>query len=229
MKSYFNKILSNNRIFLIPFSALFLFGLIFFIINKNDELLFYFNSHRTSFLNEYFKFSTNLLSGIGIVILLLIASSHKYSTFFKIGISSLFSFLIVELIKHLTNFPRPSTYFANNPSIILNPVNNIALIPMHSFPSGHSANAFAIFFGFSMVLKNQYAKLACLFIACSIALSRVYLLQHFTRDILFGSLFGVITASFVFYIFDNYIFINKSAWYDKSIFSNLVKYERTVK
>ncbi|HPD33172.1 MAG TPA: phosphatase PAP2 family protein [Candidatus Kapabacteria bacterium] len=228
MKRYFKDIYRNNRIFLIPYFLLFLAGLIFFISNKNDELLFYFNSNRTIFLNYYFIFSTDLLSGIGIIVLLLIALSHKYSTFFKIGVSTLITFLIVELIKGITDLPRPSTFFANNPKLILNPIKNISLIPMHSFPSGHAANAFAIFFGFSIILKNQFAKVVCLFIACSIAISRVYLLQHFTRDILFGSLFGIIITSIVFFIFDNYIFINKSAWYNKSIFSNLIKYERTV-
>lgn len=202
---------------------LFLTGLIFFLSNSRDELLLFFNQNHTGFFNEYFKISTNLLGGIGIAILLIIALLHRYSTFFKIGISLLVSFLFVELIKTITDLPRPSTYFANDPSIVLNPVTNVVLLPVRSFPSGHSTTGFAIFFGFAILLKNQIAKLLCLFIATSIAISRVYLLQHFTRDILFGSIIGVIITSLVFYIFDKYIFINKSAWYNKSIFPNKIK------
>lgn len=208
---------------MIPYLVLFLTGFILFIINDYDELLFYFNSNRSAYLSEYFKISTNLLGGIGIAFLLIIALLHKYSTFFKIGITTLVTFLIVELIKRITNLPRPSTFFANSQAITLNPINGVELLPVRSFPSGHAATGFAIFFGFAILLKNQFAKFLCLFIAVSIAISRLYLLQHFTRDILIGSLLGIIITSVIFYIFDKYIFINKSSWYNRSIFSHTIK------
>ncbi len=216
--SYIKNTFRNNRIFLVPYFILFTVGIIFIIFFRNDELLMWFNAHRSNFWNEYFKISTSLLGGIGITVLLLIALLHKYSTFFKIGISLLATTLLVELLKRITDLPRPLTFFANDSAIILNPVPGVELLPFRAFPSGHSASAFAIFFGFAMILKNQFGKLICLLIACSIAISRVYLLQHFTRDILAGSILGITITGIVFYIFEKYIFTNNS-WYNKPLLS----------
>lgn len=61
-----------------------------------------------------------------------------------------------------------------------------------SFPSGHSVTAFALAF----VLSRAYPRCAFLFygVASLIALSRVYLAQHFPSDVVAGAAIGILAG-----------------------------------
>jgi undecaprenyl-diphosphatase len=65
-----------------------------------------------------------------------------------------------------------------------------------SFPSGHSAGAFAG----AWLLNNKFPKFALLryFIASLVAFSRIYLGDHYPGDVASGSLSGLVFAM-VFY------------------------------
>ena len=65
-----------------------------------------------------------------------------------------------------------------------------------SFPSGHVIRASVIAFVLSYVISDRFPRgwiLLWIFPAC-MALSRIYLLQHYTMDVLGGILFGIIIA-----------------------------------
>jgi membrane-associated phospholipid phosphatase len=64
----------------------------------------------------------------------------------------------------------------------------------HSFPSGHTASAFALFIGMAFFTQNKYLKAVCLLLALGVGYSRVYLALHFPEDVLAGSLIGVLCA-----------------------------------
>ena len=70
----------------------------------------------------------------------------------------------------------------------------------HSFPSGHSTSAFALFFCLSLLAKNHYVKVFTALCAIAVAYSRVYLSQHFLQDIIAGSFVGI-SVGFIFYYF----------------------------
>ncbi|WP_404818046.1 phosphatase PAP2 family protein [Reichenbachiella ulvae] len=59
-----------------------------------------------------------------------------------------------------------------------------------SFPSGHTTTAFVIAFCLSLLFQKRLLTYAFLFVALLVAYSRMYLLQHFYIDILFGALVG---------------------------------------
>ncbi|MCK4921460.1 MAG: phosphatase PAP2 family protein, partial [Bacteroidales bacterium] len=77
-------------------------------------------------------------------------------------------------------------------------VPGIELHSHHSFPSGHTATAFALFFGLSLFVKNQWYKSSLLLFATLIGYSRIYLGQHFPADVIAGSVIGIFTSIFLF-------------------------------
>lgn len=109
---------------------------------------------------------------------------------------------------------RPVLYFANEHELYLVPGVNMNLY--HSFPSGHSATAFALCFCltifFLLKAKKDYGIYFGI-LAVFIAFSRVYLSQHFLLDIFFGSLIGLLTA---FLLYKPFIRPEKK-WLDSSL------------
>lgn len=125
---------------------------------------------------------------LGVVCLLFV----NRSTGWLILISYLFSSLIVQFSKHVL-FPdamRPYFYLKSIPSFHAIP--DFLYYEYHSFPSGHTASAFALATLLSFSVKNKpIAALGLLGAACIVGFSRTYLSQHFLVDVMVGSLIGV--------------------------------------
>lgn len=88
--------------------------------------------------------------------------------------------------------PRPTTLFGEPTPLYLVP--GVEMHGYYSFPSGHTAIAFAL--ATSLMLLTPWKSLrAALFLLALIAgYSRVYLSQHFFEDIYAGSFVGLIAA-----------------------------------
>lgn len=132
---------------------------------------------------------------IWILISLALIVSKKYR---KIGIMTLgalvFSTIIGEgILKHLIRRSRP---FLEVPSIHL----LIAKPLSYSFPSGHTAAAFAAAGILATMLKKYRAYVIAL--ALLIAFSRMYLFVHYPTDIIGGIIVGLICSKTVLYFFE---------------------------
>lgn len=102
--------------------------------------------------------------------------------------------LSVQVLKHLFCRSRPlvakaGQFFAEFPC--LGKGSGVV-----SFPSGHSATAFAL----AYVLSRAYPKGACIFygLASLVALSRIYLAKHFPSDVVAGAAIGLLAGSIVY-------------------------------
>lgn len=151
-----------------------------------------------SYFNQFFSFfslkGNSLIIWILVIILVVILEEKKNPGISKndkkflivFSLSFLITVFLVEIpLKNLFQRPRPVS-FLNKFQLLSTCPNN------SSFPSGHSATAFAA----STVLSFFHKKRKWLYysIATLIAYSRIYLGCHYFFDVVFGAFFGWLMA-----------------------------------
>ncbi len=158
----------------------------------------------TPFHNEYadffFRYFTHLGDGIFILALAaLLAIRKKY--FLSLGIVGgyLLSGLFAQIGKRVLNAPRPKAFFeAMGETVYEVPGMDVHLAG--SFPSGHTASAFALAVFLICALPNKTLNWFILLGACLVGYSRIYLSQHFPVDVFAGAVIGSLSG-WVTYLF----------------------------
>ena len=216
------QLISNHRLFLSIFALYVLLGAIGFIYYQQGNEIVFLNNHHSSALDFFFSFITQLAEGwsltlIGIALLLW---RVKYALLYLIDIIVL-SF-VVQFLKHQV-FPdrlRPSLFFgAQYP---LHFVTGVPVFTHYSFPSGHTALAFGVFFLVAIVVKRTSASMLFLVLAFGVGLSRMYLLQHFWIDVYFGSILGIFTTLVIYILFQNVLIHTDRRWLNLSAYDYLL-------
>jgi membrane-associated phospholipid phosphatase len=108
--------------------------------------------------------------------------------------------IIIQVLKQLVfpDVPRPVEFFGD--SFTLQLVHGVKLYKWHSFPSGHTASAFALFFTLAVFSSKDWIKFLCFIFALGVGYSRIYLSQHFLIDITAGSFIAVMVVMVYFTI-----------------------------
>lgn len=132
---------------------------------------------------------------IWIVISFALIVSKKYR---KVGIMTLGALALSTIIgdgilKNLIRRPRPFLEVPEIHLLIEKPLS-------YSFPSGHTAAAFAAAGILATMLKKYRAYVIAL--ALLIAFSRIYLFVHYPADIIGGIIVGLICSKIVLYFFE---------------------------
>ena len=110
--------------------------------------------------------------------------------------------------------PRPAKYFdLQQLDYQLYLVPDVHQLAWRSFPSGHTAAAFAVFFGLALMTNSKLVQIACFVMAVGVAYSRIYLSQHFLMDVVAGSAIGLVTAWVIWFWINRY----QPDWMDKSV------------
>lgn len=104
----------------------------------------------------------------------------------RLGLAAAFTTVAVQVLKRGLRRPRPSRAISGFEAMALDP-------DAFSFPSGHTAVAFAVAVALHPLLP-QLAMLE-LGLATAIASSRVYLGAHYPLDVACGALLGVACGS----------------------------------
>lgn len=176
---------------------------------KGDFLL-WLNDLHTPFWDSFYKYATYLGDGIipaVIIVLLLFVSYYKTIVFTS---AILLETLIVQGIGKrgfFSHLVRPKKFFGED--VVLNFVDGVGVHGHHTFPSGHTGVAFVLF-SFLALSVNRKWGVPLFLVALIVAISRVYILQHFFIDIYFGALIG--TASV---LISRYFFDEKTTLYEK--------------
>ena len=194
------SVFKDNKFFLIPFAAFLLFGLVFLTCHNRAETHLIINSYHNSFLDKISPYITALGDGWTAVIVTLVLVFIKFRYVLLTGISFLIAAFFTQSLRHtiFQGWPRPAKYFEGIHELHLVP--GVTPYSINTFPSGHTTTAFALFFCFSLLVKNNSLKLLFFILALLVAFSRVYLSQHFFGDVYGSSILGVFSALVAYYI-----------------------------
>lgn len=188
----------KNAYFLLPYFIFLLLGAFLISLTPKDSLHLYFNRFHSNVTNAIFLFITFFGDGWTAIIITITLMLVRFRYSIICACSYALSSLIVQSLKHFifNDYDRPALFFKNNSNLYLIPGvdNNI----FNSFPSGHSATAFTIYFCLALFLPNKWGKLCMFLLALIVAYSRIYLSQHFFEDIYAGSIIGVCSVLFIY-------------------------------
>ena len=184
--------LKSEKYFLIPFVAVWTFGLVLWAITDKIGFHLVLNAFHTPMLDTFFKYFTYVGAWVpcAVAVVLLIFIKCKIASVILVG--QLVATLITTPLKHIIRAKRPSAILSDL-GINFPVVEGVDLHSTLSFPSGHTSAAFAFCFAVALFCPRWWQKLLCLFVAVLCGYSRIYLSQHFLEDVLAGSMVGVVS------------------------------------
>lgn len=210
--------IEENRIFIALYLVFLVAGGILIATMERGNEILYLNSLHTPFFDTFFKYTTKLAEAPLLLLSLVVAIRYSYGKGMVLALNSLLVFAATAALKQLVfeNQVRPSVFFDGKAT--LNFVQGLDVLRYNSFPSGHTSAAFGLLFMLSLLTEQKKWSMLFFIIALLVGISRVYLLQHFFRDIYAGSLVGV-GISCVFYLtFVRSGFYTNLQWKDKALF-----------
>lgn len=191
------KILINNRTFFIIFLLWVIFGALLQLFYSPTTLMFWINRHHNSLLDVFFKYVTHFGEDYTWLLLLFyfifvnyFQGIEKSKEIKMLVISWLTKVFISVSLKNVFNLPRPIEVYQNTGQEI-HLVNGVEIAHWFSFPSGHTMTAFAFACFVLIYLKQNRFAIVALFVAILVGYSRMYLFQHFPRDVFAGGILGV--------------------------------------
>jgi membrane-associated phospholipid phosphatase len=157
------------------------------------------NSYHPFALNVFFINYTFLGDGIFAICIILFCFYRKKSqSAIALLLSFLVSGLIVQIIKNLVSAPRPKLFFEEGQYLFF--IDGVSHGGHSSFPSGHTATAFAIATILVLLIRDKKWQLPILIAAALVGYSRIYLAQHFLIDVIIGSLIGCLSGITAIYL-----------------------------
>ncbi len=210
-------LITENKVFLALYLIFLIAGLVLILQYEQGHDILFFNALHTPFFDSFFKYTTQLAEAPMLFLILIVAIRFGYGKGLLLALNTLLVFAITALLKTyvFAQQVRPSVFFEGKEH--LNFVQGVEIYRYHSLPSGHTSSAFALFFMMSILTSEKRWAPVFFALALLVGISRVYLLEHFFRDVYAGSVIGV-TVTAVFYLtFARSQFYNRIKWKDKAL------------
>lgn len=192
------EIYLSNKYFINTSLFIFSIGLLMFGIEGKELSFFAINHQRSDFLDFIMPYITFIGDGWFAVFAILLCSFAPLKIQIQLLITWFITFILVITIKHtvFVDFNRPVSYFYDHPEKVIF-VKNMVIHSSQSFPSGHTASAFAVLGSLAFLFNSRYIKIILALVAALVGISRVYLGQHFFEDILVGCMLGLVSLILV--------------------------------
>lgn len=186
--------------YFIPLFVFLLLSLILCICTSKPDSFQLLNYVHTYWLDLFFMYYTiagDGLVSLAVVILFLLLKRKKEGL--TLLIAYITSGLFTQLLKNLFHQPRPNLYFSQLKINYNYFVEGVTLYSNNSFPSGHTASAFAMATVFALLYKQKSISCLAVILAVLVGYSRIYLAQHFLSDVLAGALTGILFGMLSYY------------------------------
>ena len=124
------------------------------------------------------------------------------------GVCFLLTTVVVNFFKHIVfpGEPRPTLYFEGK--VVLRLIEGVTQLSTESFPSGHTAAAFAIAGVLAFTVRRKPLQWLFVLLAVIVGYGRIYLSQHFINDVYAGMIVGVVVTAMVYLSMDKILKIN---------------------
>ncbi len=181
------------RWFLMPYLLFLIVGVEYYFSHDHGDFVLLLNKNRIALLDFAMPWITHLGDGLFFALVTLIFVLYRWRVGMVVLALGLTQLITSYLLKRqvFRGTPRPKTFFAEL-EVPLSFIEGVKVHSYNSFPSGHTMTAFAIFFFLSCYFQQRLFSVLFFTLALAVAISRVYLLQHFLIDVCVGSIVGVI-------------------------------------
>lgn len=194
------NLFKKNLAYFIPVIIFLLTGIVFLALFSKDVIQLTLNGWYNPFFDSFFKFVTHLGEGLffGLVALILIFVRWRF--FLGIIIAAVLTVMLTGFLKNVIfkGEPRPVKYFELKHELRL--VKGVKMNTINSFPSGHTTSIFACMGFVALIVAKNWFKFLCFLTAASTGYSRIYLSQHFLKDVVAGAFIGTCIAILSYYI-----------------------------
>lgn len=206
----------SNRWFFSGLSQFLLFGAILLLLMETGTFVWFFSRHRSAVLDFLFVYGTQLGEPIGFIAAALMLLFIKFRHVIVIPFLGFSVSVISHFSKSFFAHDRPLAYFEKLG--IASQLQLVEGVQVHSgatsFPSGHTMAGFALFAFVAFCSPNKkLGGVAFFILALIVGLSRIYLTQHFFKDVYLGAIMGVAIALVWYYLH----LLPKAAWLDRRI------------
>lgn len=214
-------IIQQNRWFFSLYLLFIILGGFSLIFVEHGEAIFFFSDRRSMIGDFFFLYWTKMGEELLYIISIVILCFIRFRYALIIPLIGLIVTIISNITKGFFGQPRPGLYFKEEG--LIETLNLIEGVILHtgatSFPSGHTMSGFALY-GFIAfcVPRKKWLAVFLFTTALLVGISRIYLVQHFLRDVYLGGIIGVLIAWVIFYI-QSFIPYQKERWYDQSFLS----------
>ncbi len=203
--------------YFIPLFVLLLLSFISCLLIPKQISFLFLNNFHTKWMDVFFTIYTFIGDGlISIATVILLALFNKRKEAITLLCAYLLSGLAAQLIKHLFDEPRPRLYFEQSKLVYSHFVKDVVVFGSGSFPSGHSASAFAMATVFALLFNNKRISIIAFILAVLVGYSRIYLALHFLQDVVAGAFIGVFFGMLSYY----FIWQQKKSFPHRQSFTN---------
>jgi len=215
----FIELIRVNKTWFIGMLLFILIGAYLLSQIETGDSVFFFSDNRTPERNFFFVWFTKVGELVTYLLLIIAFLFVRFRYSLLVALTGIITMIISFSSKAFFAHDRPILFFEK-----LGNLNSINLIEgvyevtgQTSFPSGHTMSGFALFGILTFILgrKNLIGTL-CFITALLIGISRIYLVQHFLKDVYLGAIMGS-TIALCIYWFQSRFPINENKLIDRRI------------
>lgn len=214
------RIIHENKAWYFSFVVFLIVGGIALTQIKTGDFIYFFSNSRTPFGDFFFAWFTKVGEEPTYILLILACLFIRFRYSILISITGIVTMIVSFSSKSFFLHDRPILYFEKLDKLdTLNLIEGVYNITgQTSFPSGHTMSGFALFGILALLLpKKNLTGLFCFLTALLIGISRVYLVQHFLKDIYLGAIMGTTIALLLFWL-QSHIPKNEAHWFNRKIY-----------